>query len=377
MTNFIPYGHQSVDDEDIQAVVKVLKGDWLTQGPMVDAFEKAVARYVGIEHAVSFSSGTAALHAAYFAAGIGPGDEIVTTPFTFVATANAALYLGAKPVFADISPETLCLDPIQAAKKVSDRTKAIVPVSYAGYPVDIKAFREKAPCSPIIEDASHAFGGERNGVKVGKEADMTVFSFHPVKHITTGEGGMVVTDNNVYADRLRLFRSHGITKDPHLLLRKDEGPWYYEMQELGYNYRLTDLQCALGLSQLGKIDQFVKKRREIAAIYDAAFSDLEGVEIPPRHPGHAYHLYPLRVNSSIRKRFFEDLRAQGIGVQVHYIPVHWQPYYRDKTFAAKESYPTTERTYLGEVSLPMFPNLSEESQEVVITKVKECLSAGR
>ncbi|MDO9528442.1 MAG: UDP-4-amino-4,6-dideoxy-N-acetyl-beta-L-altrosamine transaminase [Syntrophales bacterium] len=367
--DYIPYGRQCIDEDDIQVVVDVLRGDLITQGPVNEAFERAVAEYVGVTHAVVFSSGTAALHGAYFAAGVEPGDEIITSPLTFVATANAALYLGGRPVFADIDEKTLCLDPKEALRKVTDKTKAVVPVSYAGCPVDISAFREAMPGIPVIEDACHAIGGERNGNKVGKDADMTVFSFHPVKHITTGEGGMVVTDNEKFAERLRFFRSHGITKDPGLLLQKGQGPWYYEMQMLGYNYRLTDIQSALGLSQLRKLDASIAKRREIARRYDEGFAKVEWVTLPPQHPGHAYHLYPIQVNPTIRKKLFEHLRSNGIGVQVHYIPVHMHPYYREVLFFKKGDFPKAEMLYEGEISLPIFPQVTKDQQENILRTV--------
>jgi len=367
--DYIPYGRQWIDEDDIQAVVDVLRGDLITQGPLVDVFEKAVADYVGVKYAVAFSSGTAALHGAYFAAGVGQGDEIITSPLTFAATANAALYLGGRPVFADIDESTLCLDPEEAIKKLTQRTRAVVPVSYAGYPVDIKAFRNAMPEMLIIEDASHALGGDRDGKKVGKDADMTVFSFHPVKHITTGEGGIVVTDNGEFADRMRLFRSHGITKDPEKMFLKDQGPWYYEMQELGYNYRLTDIQCALGISQLKKLDAGIARRREIAAGYDKAFEGLDWIQTPPKHPGHAYHLYPIRMEASIRRELFEHLRSSGVGVQVHYIPVYLHNYYRISSEYAVISCQLAECVYEEEISIPIYPVLSVSAQEHVISEV--------
>ena len=369
--DYLPYGRQWIDEDDIQAVVDVLRADLITQGPVVDAFERAVADYVGVKYAVAFSSGTAALHGAYFAAGIGHGDEIVTSPLTFAATANAALYLGGRPVFADIDESTLCLDPEEASKQVTNRTKAVVPVSYAGYPADIQAFRNCTPDMLIIEDACHALGGDRDGKKVGKDADMTVFSFHPVKHITTGEGGMVVTDNREFADRMRSFRSHGITKDPEKMFLKDQGPWYCEMQELGYNYRLSDIQCALGLSQLKKLDAGIARRRGIASRYDKAFECLDWIQTPPKHPGHAYHLYPIRLEASIRRDLFEHLRSQGIGVQVHYILVNNHPYYRDYIKTQKTSVPKAEKNSLSVISLPVFSGYDDASFDYVILKISQ------
>lgn len=249
----IPYGKQWIDEEDIAAVVDVLKGDWLTQGPNVEKFEKAVADYIGVKYAVAFNSGTAALHAAMFAAGVREGDEIITSPITFVATSNSAVYLGATPVFVDIDLKTYCIDTQLIEEKITPKTKVIAPVDLAGYPVDMRPIMELARKYDlvIIEDAAHALGAKRYGKMVGQEADMTMFSFHPVKHITTGEGGIIVTNSMEYAEKMRLFRTHGITKKPEFLVKND-GPWYYEMHELGFNYRITDFQCALGLSQLKK-----------------------------------------------------------------------------------------------------------------------------
>jgi perosamine synthetase len=372
---YIPYGHQTIDDEDIQAVISVLKGDWLTQGPLVSQFEEAIAEYVGVRYAVSFANGTAALHGAYYAAGLQDGDEVITSPITFAATSNAAVYLGGSPVFADISPDTYCIDLEAVSQRITSKTKVIAPVSYAGFPVDIQRLRAIADETGaiIIEDGCHALGATRDGRKVGSEADMTVFSFHPVKHITTGEGGMVVTDNPLFAERLRLFRSHGITKDEAKMERQSQGPWYAEMIDLGYNYRLTDLQSALGFSQLKKLDRFLEKRRGIAQRYNAALATVENIKIPPSHSGHAYHLYPLWVEPSRRKHVFEFLRERHIGVQVHYIPVYLHPYYMN-TFGFKSGgCPCAEHFYAGEISLPIFPALAEHDVEYVCDKVKEAV----
>ncbi len=326
--SFLPYGRQSVDEADIQAVVEVLRSDWLTTGPKVAEFEEAFAARVGAAHAVSFTSGTAALHAAAFAAGIQAGDEAITTPMTFAATANCILYQGATPVFADVSADTLNLDPEQVAKKISPRTRAILPVDYAGHPADLNPIFEIAQRHGlvVIEDACHALGAEYEGKRVGSVADMTVFSFHPVKHITTGEGGMVATNNPQFAETLRRFRNHGISSDARQ--RQSAGQWHYEMVLLGFNYRLPDFACALGLQQLAKLDSNLARRREIAAHYTAAFREIPGIVSPTIRAdvNPAWHLYPIRLDlaklTADRAQVFHALRAENIGVNVHYIPVH-------------------------------------------------------
>lgn len=374
----IPYGSQWIDDDDINAVVNVLKGDWLTQGPLVDRFEEEIARYIGVKYAVAFNSGTSALHGAMFAAGVGSGDEVITSPITFLATANAAVYLGGTPVFVDIDPDTYCINTHLIEDSITDRTKVIAPVDFAGYPVDMRKIRETAQDHNliIVDDAAHALGALRYGTKVGKEADMTVFSFHPVKNITTGEGGMIVTNNEEFAECLRMFRSHGMTKDPSKLIRKD-GPWYYEMQLLGYNYRITDLQCALGLSQLKKLERFIQRRTEIADRYDRAFKNIQGIRIPPRPPWpnsrHSFHLYPIRVMEIDRKDMMTKLKELGVITQVHYIPIHLQPFYQNKFGIQNGRYPQAEKYYMHELSLPMFPKMSVQDVDTVISAVYKIL----
>ncbi len=374
MHKFIPYGRQNIDEEDIKAVIEALRSDWITQGPRVEEFEARVAENCGARYAVAFNSGTSALHAAMYAAGIEAGDEIITTPLTFVATANAALYVGARPVFVDIDENTYCIDIEGIEEVITSRTRAIVPVDYAGYPVDMKRIREIADKHNlvVIEDAAHALGAEREGEKVGSQADMTMFSFHPVKHITTGEGGMIVCNNPDYYRRLKLFRSHGITKEVECL-KANDGPWYYEMQELGYNFRITDIQCALGISQMNKLDKFLEERRLLAGKYDQAFNDVNYLHTPPTPPpdsSHAYHLYPLLLAADInRKDFFTYLREHNIAVQVHYIPVHLQPYYRRHFGYKPGDFPKAESFYAQEISLPLFPGLTREQQEYVIKMV--------
>jgi UDP-4-amino-4,6-dideoxy-N-acetyl-beta-L-altrosamine transaminase len=363
---YLPYGHQSINEDDIKAVLDVLVGEWLTTGPAVESFEAAVAEYAGASYAVSFSSGTAALHGAMHAAGVSPGDSALVPPLTFAATSNAAIYCGARPLFADISEDSLCLDPglsEYACRKAGASVKALVPVSYAGYPVNLKPFRELASRTGavLIEDAAHAMGASRGEAKVGSEADMTVFSFHPVKHITTAEGGMVVTDSKRFADRMRLFRTHGITKSPREFVRPFEGPWDNDMIDIGYNYRLSDVASALGQSQLKRIGRFVERRREIAAIYREAFAaeGARSIKLPPDHPGHSYHLFPIWVPPAIKRPVFESLRKSGIGVQVHYVPVHLHTYYREKFGFAPGDFPKAESFSAGEISLPIYTDMED------------------
>ncbi|MDL2264153.1 UDP-4-amino-4,6-dideoxy-N-acetyl-beta-L-altrosamine transaminase [Synergistaceae bacterium OttesenSCG-928-I11] len=373
---FIPYGHQSISEEDIQAVVDILRGDWLTMGPSVEEFERAFADYIGVREAVTFSNGTAALHGAMHAAGVRPGDGVVAPSMTFAATSNAAVYCSAVPLFADLSPQTLCLDPEQTravCKSAKRPIKVIAPVSFAGYPVDIAAFREVAAANGalLIEDASHALGAERGARKVGQEADLTTFSFHPVKHITTGEGGMVTTNSPELAHRLRVFRSHGIVKQPDDFVRPYAGPWDNDMIDLGYNYRLSDISCALGMSQLKRVDAFVARRKAIASEYREKLSDIPGTVLPPDHPGHSYHLFSIWVEPHIRKNVFMALRKAQIGVQVHYVPVHLHTYYRN-TFAYKEGdYPNTERLSAGEISLPIYPDMTGEDIDFVVDQLRQ------
>jgi perosamine synthetase len=371
----LPYGRQFIDEADIQSVVDVLRSDWLTTGPKVGEFEEAFAARVDAPHAVSFTSGTAALHAAAFAAGLKAGDEAITTPLTFAATANCVLYQQATPVFADICPDTLNLDPEQLNHRITAKTRAVLPVDYAGHPAELASILEVARQRGlvVIEDACHALGAEYDGKRVGSLADMTVFSFHPVKHITTGEGGMVTTNNTQFAETLRRFRNHGISSDARQ--RQTAGQWHYEMVLLGLNYRLPDFACALGLSQLTKLDANLSRRREIAARYTAAFSQIPGVIPPAGRPNAnpAWHLYPIRLDlqklTADRMQFFRALRAENIGVNVHYIPVHLHPYYR-QTFGYKGGeFPIAERAYEQLISLPMFHGMSDQDVDDVIHAV--------
>ena len=377
----LPYGRQSLDDADVQAVVEVLKSDWLTTGPKVGEFEERFSAWVEAKYAVSFSSGTAALHAAAFAAGLGPGDEAITTPMTFCATANCVLYQGATPVFADVSADTLNLDPGEVAKKLSLQTKAILAVDYAGHPADLDALLALTQSRgiPLIEDACHALGAEYRGKRVGGIADMTVFSFHPVKHLTTGEGGMVTTNDATLAETLRRFRNHGISSEARQ--RQASGQWYYEMVLLGFNYRLTDIACALGLSQLMKLGANLARRREIAAHYTAAFRGVAGL-IPPSvraEVNPAWHLYPIRVDAAKltvdRGQIFRALRAENIGVNVHYIPVHLHPYYRGQFGHRDGERPVAEAAYERLISLPMFHGMTDTDVGDVVQAVSKVISS--
>ena len=360
----LSYGRQWINDDDISEVVKVLKGDWLTMGPAVDAFEKSLADYAGVKHAVTFSSGTAALHGAMFASGMGAGDFAVTTALTFVATSNSVIYTGATPIFADID-DTFCMNPAEAEKAVQShggKVKAIIPVSFAGYPFDMGAFRKLADKynAVLIEDASHAWGGDRGNHKIGFDADMTTLSFHPVKHITTAEGGAVLTDNDEYARRLRMFRNHGTTRNASEFVDVPDGPWHSEMQELGYNYRLSEVHCALGLSQMRRLDEFVAIRRGIAELYFSQLSGVEGLVLPPNKSGHAWHLFIARVKDELHGEFFAYLRDNDIRLQVHYRPVPLQPYYRRKYGYKAGDFPQAEKYYRQAVSLPIFPMMTDD-----------------
>jgi len=377
---FLPYGHQSIDEADIQAVVDTLRSDWLTTGPKVAEFEEAFAARTGTRYAVSFSSGTAALHAAAFTAGLKAGDEAITSPFTFVATANCVLYQNAVPIFADVSSDTLNLDPDQAAARITPRTRIMLPVDYAGHPADLSPILELAERHGlvVIEDASHALGAEYKGRPVGSVAHMTVFSFHPVKHITTGEGGMVTTDNPKFAETLRRFRNHGISSDARQ--RQSAGQWHYEMVLLGFNYRLTDIACALGIQQLKKLDANLLRRRQIAARYAAAFREIPAVVSPfvRDDVNPAWHLYPIRLDhgrlKADRGQVFQALRAENIGVNVHYIPVHRHPYYSERFGYRGGEYPVAEDAYERLISLPMFHGMTDDDVDDVIRAIDKVMS---
>ncbi|MEH6930301.1 UDP-4-amino-4,6-dideoxy-N-acetyl-beta-L-altrosamine transaminase [Priestia megaterium] len=376
---YLPYGKQSIDDEDIQTVINVLKGDFITTGPTINQFEEKVAAYVGAKYAVAFSSGTAALHGACFAAGISDGDEVITTPMTFVASANSILYQGGVPVFSDIDPHTYNIDPESIKQKITSKTKAIIPVHFTGQPVELDEILKIAQDYNliIIEDAAHALGATYKDRKIGSIGDMTMFSFHPVKHITTGEGGIITTNNEAYYQKLLQFRTHGITRDSNKLL-KNHGSWYYEMQTLGYNYRITDFQAALGLSQLQKLDSFISKRKQYVAMYQEELKELPEIIVPKQlnYVNSSWHLYIIRLNLSLlkvdRREIFQALQKENIGVNVHYIPVHLQPYYQKLNYQ-KGICPKTEKLYEEIITLPLFSSMSKKDVNDVIQAVKKVI----
>lgn len=374
MDSFIPYGRQCIDDDDIQSVVDVLKSDFITTGPMIDRFEEAVAEFSGAKFSVAVSNGTAALHAMMNAAGISEGDEVIAPPMTFAATSNAVIYQGGIPVFADVKADSLLIDPDEVRKKISPKTKAVIAVDYAGQPCDYDALREITDKHGLLllSDACHSIGSEYKKQKTGSIADMTAFSFHPVKHITTGEGGMLMTNNLEFAQKAKAFRGHGITTDYRQ--REKLGNWHYDMVSLGYNYRITDFQCALGISQLKKLPNWIKRRQQIAAKYDEAFKDYD--KISPlsnsSNVSNAYHLYVIRLSDNLdRGKVFSRLRNSKIGVNVHYIPVHLHPYYREKFGTSEGMCPVAEAAYEKIISIPMFPAMTDADVDRVISTLME------
>lgn len=366
----IPYGKQTIDESDVREVIEILQSDWLTQGPKVQEFEKSLAGYCGARYAAVFSNGTAALQAAYFAAGLKGGDEIITSPITFSGTTNAALWQGIKPIFADIDPASANLDPVACKKAITPKTKALVPVDYAGLPADLDAFRSLADSNGIvlIEDACHALGAAYRGKKIGAWSDLTVFSFHPVKSITTGEGGAVLTQNEGFYKKLVRFRDHGMQRGED---------WKYSVEELGINGRLTDLQCALGLSQLKRLDEFIERRREIARRYEEIFKSWPELELfpPAATADSSRHLFVLKLRGSLaahRQEIFRSMRKRGIGVQVHYIPVYWHPLY-EKLGYKKGLCPKAEDFYQRILSIPIYPSLTKAQQDQVIDTLRGVL----
>lgn len=369
----IPYGKQWIDEDDIEAVVKALRCDYLTTGPRVQEFEQKLADFVGADYGVAVASGTAALHIACMAIGLQKGDEVITTPITFAASANCILYCGAVPVFADIDPVTYNISPDSIRKCITKRTRAIIPVHYCGQPCDMDAISQIAREYNliVIEDAAHALGADYKGRKIGSLSDMTCFSFHPVKHITTGEGGMVTTNNRELYEKLALLRTHGIARDEESFLIKGEGPWHYEQTALGYNYRISDIQCALGLSQLKKLPFFLKRRHEIVKAYQEALKGEKDLVLPTEAEGchGSWHLYVIQAKAEKRRAVFEQLRADGIGVNVHYIPVYKHPYYQKHGYG-RACCREAEQLYSRMITLPVYPALTQSQQEYVIEKVK-------
>ena len=377
----IGYGHQYIDEADIQAVVDVLKSDFLTCGPKIEEAEKKLCDITGAKHAVLIANGTAALHAMIFAAGIGPGDEVITTPLTFAASANCALYCGARPVFADINPETYNIDPQSIEEKITDKTKAVVAVDFTGQAVEADKIR--AICDKhnliFIEDAAHSLGTKYNGKLVGSIADMTEFSFHPVKTCTAGEGGAITTNDDELYKRLVLFRTHGITRAQELMDKPAEGGWYYQQIDLGYNYRMTDMQAALLSSQLDKLEMFGKRRKELVRRYDEAFSAMPEIVVQKEIPESdtVRHLYIIQLNLDMltcsRREIFEALQAEGVGVNVHYIPVYSFPYYQKLGYRMGEC-PKAEHLYGRIISIPLYYSLTDAEQDKVIKAIEKVIA---
>ncbi len=379
----IPYGRQMIEDDDIEAVERILKGDYLTTGPAIAEFEKALAEATGAKYAVAISNGTTALHAACFAAGIGPGDEVITSPMTFAASANCVLYCGGTPVFADINPDTYNISADDLRKKITSRTKAIIPVHFTGQPCEMDELLKIADefSLKVIWDGAHGLGAKYKGRKIAEFRDMTTMSFHPVKHITTGEGGAILTDNKEFYEKMIMFRSHGITRDEDKMLR-NEGAWYYEQQYLGNNYRMTDIQAALGISQLKKLDRFVERRTEIAKTYQEAFRGKREVVVPCQSSegSSSWHIYVIQLVleelKCDRRQFFDRLRSKGLGVNVHYIPVYYHPYY-EKLGYQRGICKEAENLYNRIITLPLYPGMTDQEVEHVIRSVNETIEEYR
>ncbi len=379
--SFLPYGRQHIDDEDVAAVLKTLRSDYLTTGPEVPAFEEALCAAVGAKHAIAVSNGTAALHAACFAAGVGPGDEVIVPAITFVASANCVRYMGAEPVFVDVDPSSGLLQPEAVEAAITDKTKAIIPVHLNGRPVNLRGLQEVARRHKliVIEDAAHALGATYEDSKIGDQAftDMSIFSFHPVKHITTAEGGAIMTNDDDMAAKLRMFRDHGLARTAETFLKPSPGPWYYEQHVLGYNLRLSAIQCTLGRIQLQKLGRFITRRLEIAALYDQLFAEVPSIKPASHGPENsvsAYHLYPVLIDYKAvgkeRVQVMTELREHKIGTQVHYIPVPSQPYYAARGWEMKD-FVGAATYYEGALSLPMYPDLTDEDVRRVVTSLRE------
>jgi len=378
--HYLPYGRQIINDDDINSVIRILRSDFITTGPTIEQFEKEIAEYTGAKFAVAFSSGTAALHGACFAAGIGKGDEVITTPMTFAATSNCVLYQGGKPVFVDIDPKTYNLNPSLIKERITKKTKAIIPVHFTGQPADLECISKIAKENNLIliEDAAHALGAKYKNKKIGSIGDMTMFSFHPVKHITTGEGGMVTTNNEDFYQKLLQFRSHGIVRAKEMLI-ENHGPWYYEMQSLGFNYRLTDIQAAIGISQLKKLDSFIARRKQIADFYNKEFESMNEISLPYQEVqgDSSWHLYIIKLRSSKltgnRKEIYEALQKENIGVNVHYIPVYYQPYYQNLGYKLGTC-TIAEKCYEDFITLPLHAGMSEQDTIDVVNAVKKVIN---
>jgi perosamine synthetase len=372
----LPYGRQSIDESDVDAVVAALRSDWLTTGPQVDALETDLARWTGGAPCVVVTSGTAALHVAYAAAGVGPGDEVVTSPMTFVATAATAIALGATVVFADVEDETATLDPVTVQAALGPRTRAVTAVDYAGHPAEYDALRKLVGRSDtlLVADAAHSIGARYRGEPVGALADLTTFSFFPTKNLTTAEGGAVATADPALLERARRFRNHGLVRERSRMREPDEGGWHQEVHEFGLNYRLPDVLCALGRSQVRRLATFLADRAGLVARYDAALGDVPGLRLPGRRPWvePAWHLYPVRIADGRRREVYDRMRAAGIGVQVNYVPAYWHPVFADLGYR-RGMCPVAEAFYREELSLPLFPSLSEADQDRVIEALRSAL----
>lgn len=379
---FIPYAKHYIDQDDIDAVVKALQADYIATGPGMEEFEKAFAEYVGAKYAVVLSSGTAALHACCYAAQIQAGDEVITTPMTFVSTASSVLLCRGTAVFADIDEKTYNIDPDDIERKISANTKAIIPVHYTGQPCEMERISEIAKKYGlyVIEDAAHAHGAEYNGNHIGacRYSDLTAFSFHPSKVMTTCEGGMVTTNSEELYQRIKMFRAYCSTKDPKLLINKEEGPWHYEVQGLGYNYRLSDVMCALGKSQLKKLDSFVACRRKIAQRYNQQLQDLNNIILPYQATGcnSSWHLYVIQVEHGRRQEIYTKMREKNIGVDVHYLPVYKHPYFQENGYR-DVCCPVAEALYAGVLSIPIYYGLMEEQQDYVVETLRELIKGNR